>query len=81
MPFEPKPNSGQLFANKDKTDDHPEWSDLQGKVNVDGKLYYVDAWKNVSDSGTKYLGLKLKPVQPPTSAPASGGASSDDDLF
>ena len=60
-------NSGALFKNNDKIEkaneaDTSKWADYQGKINIEGKDFYISAWMNKSKSGVKYLGLSVKPV-------------------
>jgi hypothetical protein len=44
MAYEIKNNSGSLFQNNKKTED--THSDFNGKVNIDGKLYWINMWDN-----------------------------------
>ena len=60
MSYEQKPNSGSLFANRDrKSDKHPHAS---GSAIIDGVEYYVDAWTNDGQKG-KWQSLRFKPKQ------------------
>jgi hypothetical protein len=57
MAYEYPPNRGSLFKNKERnTDTAPEYS---GEINIDGVLYFLDAWVNESMSG-KYFKLRTK---------------------
>ncbi len=68
MAFEQKPESGVLFPD-DKTDKegHVNESrpDFKGSALIGGVTYRVSAWKNESQKGSKYLGLKftVKPAE------------------
>jgi|TARA_R100000742_G_C4261604_1_gene79415 hypothetical protein len=53
-----KPDKGALFPNKKKEKDTQP--DLTGTLNVDGKMYWVSAWKNKAQSnGVDYLKLAV----------------------
>ena len=53
-------NSGALFRNEDKDEEHPNWSDYQGSLNVDGREYYLNAWLKTAKSGKKYMSLSVQ---------------------
>jgi uncharacterized protein (DUF736 family) len=56
-------NSGAIFKNDRKEKEtHP---DLGGILNVEGKDYYINAWKKTSKAGTPFysLSVKLKEVK------------------
>ena len=89
-PYEPKSNTGSLFANKEKT--KPTSPDYRGDVLVDISTLEVangmakiklSGWKKTSASGLVYLSLAVdtfKP-QPKTEAkPAASVAAMDDDI-
>lgn len=51
-------NRGALFTNsRKKSDKHP---DLTGNIDVDGKEYWLSAWRKVSNSGEKYLSISIR---------------------
>lgn len=55
-----KYNSGALFKNNRKeTDNHPDYN---GKCQIDGVEYYINAWLNTSKQGMQYLSLSLKEI-------------------
>ena len=57
MSFEHKPNSGSLFKNdKRETDSQPH---AKGSAQIEGVAYWVSAWTNQSDNGTRYQSLKF----------------------
>ena len=57
-------NRGALFKNKDKDASHPNWSDYQGSINVNGVEYYIDAWlKTAKESGKKCMSLGVRPKE------------------
>ena len=52
-----KDNTLVLFKNdKKETDKHP---DLRGQGQVNGKEYWLSAWKNVSQEGKGYIKISL----------------------
>jgi uncharacterized protein (DUF736 family) len=70
-PYEPKPNTGSLFANKEKK--QPMSPDYQGTVLVDMSTLKVangvatvklNGWKKVSKSGLTYLSLSVDTFVP-----------------
>lgn len=78
MAYEQKPNSGSLWPNDRKEKEtHP---DLRGSINVDGVDYWISAWGKVSNNGTDWLSLSVKPKDEQSgggaSRPASAGALS-----
>ena len=59
-------NRGALFAAKDRASDkHPTHT---GKINVEGREYWLSAWVQEAKSGQKYFSLSVKPKdeQPPS---------------
>lgn len=53
-----KENRGALFKNDRKeTDSHP---DYKGSLNVEGQEYWISAWLETSQSGTKYMSLSVQ---------------------
>ena len=50
-------NKGQIWKNDQKqTDSHP---DFKGSLNVDGKEYWVSAWKRSPDANPKAPALRF----------------------
>ena len=85
-----KTNRFTLWGNKDKTEANPNWADYQGEINIDGKEYYLSAWKRKPDANPKAPPLsgtvKLKEPrrqraehqeQPPAASGASGDGFDD----
>lgn len=89
-PYEPKPNTGSLFANKEKT--KPTSPDYRGDILVSvSDLEVVNGvakiklsgWKKTSASGLVYLSLSVdtfKPQSKPEAKPAASVAAMDDDI-
>ena len=89
-PYEPKPNTGSLFANKEKT--KPTSPDYRGDILVNvSDLEVVNGvakiklsgWKKTSASGLVYLSLSVdtfKPQSKPEAKPAASVADMDSDI-
>jgi uncharacterized protein (DUF736 family) len=59
MPEYDDTNRGAMFKNDRKeTDRHP---DMKGSLNVEGREYWVSAWKQVSKAGQGYVSLSITP--------------------
>ena len=54
-------NSGALFRNDRK--EKETQPDLRGKINVDGKDFYISAWSKQSEKAGKYMSLALTPIE------------------
>ena len=64
-------NRGQIWKNDRKEKDtHP---DLKGSVNVDGKEYWVSAWKRKPDANPKAPALSFR-LQPKDEAHSQGAS-------
>jgi uncharacterized protein (DUF736 family) len=93
MAYEPKPNTGSLFANKEKKS--PQSPDYQGDILVDVSTLEVvngvakiklAGWKKTSAKGLVYLSLsvdtfKPKAAQEPRPRAASVADEQDDIPF
>lgn len=67
-------NRGAIFKNKRKEKEtHP---DLGGELNVDGKDYYLNVWKQTSKSGEPYYSVSVKPKEPKEPKATKGEQSS-----
>jgi len=53
-----KDNSGALFANSNKEKDAQP--DMTGVATINGVDYRVAGWKNTSQTGQDYVGLKFQ---------------------
>lgn len=61
MSYEHKANTGTLFPNNKKADNHPDW---KGKINFNGVDYDLAGWVKKTDKG-EFLSLKIsEPFQP-----------------
>lgn len=61
-------NSGALFRN-DKGD-NPKRPDYKGKINVEGRTFTISGWLRESQSGMKYMSLKVEPPYEQPAAPS-----------
>jgi hypothetical protein len=68
-------NRGALFKNADKSDE--KHADYRGEINVNGELFWLNAWLKTSKKGTKFLSLSVKPKQ--TAGAAAKPKSAFDD--
>lgn len=54
-------NSGAIFKNdKQGNEKRPDYT---GKLNVEGKDFYVSAWVKDGKEGSKFLSLSLKAIE------------------
>jgi uncharacterized protein (DUF736 family) len=72
-------NSGTFFVNDRK--EKPNHPDYNGKINVEGKEYYLKGWKKTAKSGVNFLSLALNPVDAAKggSAPKQPSAPTNDE--
>ena len=77
-----KTNRGAIWGNdKKETERHP---DFTGSLNVEGKEYWVSAWKRKPDANPKApslsFSIKAKEAQQPRDYAAPQAPKLDDDL-
>lgn len=61
-------NRGVLFKNEDKkAESHP---DYKGRINTNGKDYWLSAWLKVAKDGRKYMSLSVAVMEEKQSKPA-----------
>lgn len=80
MAYQHKENSGSLFKNdKREKDSQPQ---AKGSALIDGVEYWVSAWTNTKDDGTRWQALRFerKEQQQAQQQPADDPAPFDDDL-
>lgn len=83
MAYQHKENTGSLFKNdKREKETHAH---ARGSALIDGVEYWVDAWTNESNDGSKYQSLKFKRKDSagngaPRPQPAAFGNDLDDDV-
>lgn len=67
MSYEQKDNAGALFINdKRETEKHPN---AKGSAMIGGVEYWVSAWTNTSQKGTKYQSLSFQPKEQQATTP------------
>lgn len=54
-------NSGALFTNDKKGNE--KRPDYTGKINVEGKDFYISAWVKENKTGGKFLSLSVKQIE------------------
>lgn len=70
MAFEHKPNRGSLFRNdKKEKDTHP---DSKGSALIDGKEYWIAAWRNAEPGKKVYWSLAFELKEEQKQAASSG---------
>ena len=84
MPDYDDTNRGQIWPNKKKiTENHP---DFTGSIDVEGKEYWVSAWKRKPDANPKSPSLRFSISEKEDKAPATQdsapaqSAEFDDDI-
>lgn len=61
MAYEPRDNTGSLFANdKREKDTHPN---AKGTALIDGTEYWVSAWTKTDRNGNKWQSLSFQPKE------------------
>ncbi len=59
--WEIKPNTGSMFINERKeTENQP---DFKGKININGKMYYLSGWKKSKHNGEEYINLTVSEMK------------------
>lgn len=73
---------GALFKNDKKSQENQP--DYTGKINIDGKDYWLSAWLKTAESGRKYMSLSATPKEaqeaqqerrPPPKSPSRPGSA------
>jgi len=71
MPEYDDTNRGAMFKNDRKeTDRHP---DMKGTLNVEGREFWVSAWKQTSKAGKPYVSLSVQPKEQQSDRKYGGG--------
>lgn len=81
MPYEQYDNElrGAIFPNrKKKSDASPTHT---GTIQVDGKEYWISAWRRTSRQGVQYMSLLLNPKDAESDAPQQDTLGDDDIPF
>ena len=74
-------NRGSFFVNDRKEkENHPDYT---GKINVEGKDFYLKGWKKTAKSGLNFMSLSVQAVdevqKPRTEQPKAATAPTNDD--
>jgi hypothetical protein len=69
-------NRGALFVNDRKEGDTDP--DSKGTLNVEGREFWVNAWRRTSKAGVKYLALSIKPKDTGAAKPQPRKPAADD---
>jgi uncharacterized protein (DUF736 family) len=67
MAYEQKTNTGTVFQNQKKADNHP---DFRGEINVNGKLLEIALWWREGAKG-KYLSASIQEPRPKQEKPVA----------
>lgn len=68
MAWEARDNTGSIFKNNRKEkDSHP---DMKGDIMIDGKSYWVSAWRKIDKNGNPWYSFSVKAKDDQASAPA-----------
>lgn len=57
-PYKHKTNRGSMFENDHKTKE--QQPDFTGSVDVNGTIYWISGWKEMTGTGKKRLSLSVK---------------------
>jgi hypothetical protein len=74
MAYEQRDNSGSVFVNDRKTEEHH--ADRTGKAMIGGQMYFVDGFLKKTSDGKPFLALRFKAM-----AKTGGTAPELDDPF
>jgi hypothetical protein len=58
QPFKHKTNRGSLLDNDHKTKETQP--DFTGSIDIEGQIYWISAWKDMTQTGKKKLSLSVK---------------------
>ena len=58
-------DTGSLWRNEDKDDQHPNWADYTGSGTIGGREYFINAWvkevkKEGPNKGKKFFSISFK---------------------
>ena len=58
---------GALFKNTEKRDGKKD-PDYRGKIQIAGRVFWLDCWINQAKDGSKYMAITATPKDPPHEA-------------
>jgi hypothetical protein len=73
QPYKHKTNRGSMFENDRKTKDTQP--DFTGSIDVEGRIYWLHAWKDMTSGGKKRLSvsIQLQEERQEDTRPMAGG--------
>ena len=60
-PYKLQDDNGNLFLNKKKNDNSPDWS---GKMKLNGQVFYLSAWEKKTKAGDTFYSVRLGKMVP-----------------
>jgi len=60
-PYELQDDRGNLFLNKKKGENSPDWS---GKIKLNSQLFYLSAWEKKTKTGDVFFSVRLGKMVP-----------------
>jgi hypothetical protein len=60
-PYELQDDNGNLFQNKKKGENSPDWS---GKIKLNSQLFYLSAWEKKTKTGDVFFSVRLGKMVP-----------------
>jgi hypothetical protein len=60
-PYELQDDNGNLFKNKKKSENSPDWS---GKIKLNSQLFYLSAWEKKTKTGDVFFSVRLGKMVP-----------------
>ena len=67
MAWEARDNSGSMFKNNRKEKDSQ--ADMTGEVMIDGKTFWVNAWRKIDKNGNPWYSFSFKEKEQRAAAP------------
>ena len=71
---------GTLDKNQDKDEQHPKWPDYKGKIQIDGKEYWLAGWKQTGPTGV-FISLSARAADKQTKPAPKPAQDADDDFL
>ena len=77
MAWEARDNSGSMFKNNRKEKDSQ--ADMTGEVMIDGKTFWVNAWRKIDKNGNPWYSFSFKEKEQRAAAPERNTRPTPDD--